>query len=77
MKRLISFILILFAATSAFSATIAVIPYRVDQPLEKITGNDYSKLLPLGILLMKNIEVSSPEEVEIAMQQTGVKSEEP
>ncbi|HOP28844.1 MAG TPA: VWA domain-containing protein [Spirochaetota bacterium] len=75
MRRLIAFVLILLTATCAFSATIAVVPYRVDHPLEKITGRDYSKLLSLGILLMKNIEVSSPEEVEIAMQQTGVKPE--
>lgn len=75
MKRLILFIAILITSVSAFSATIAVVPYRVDQPLEKITGKDYSRLLSLGILLMKNIEVSSPEEVEIAMQQTGVKPE--
>jgi hypothetical protein len=75
MKRLILLVLVILTATCAFSATIAVVPYRVDQPLEKITGKDYSKLLSLGILLMKNIEVSSPEEVEIAMQQTGVKPE--
>jgi len=75
MKKLIFFVLILFTVTCGFSATIAVVPYRVDQPLERITGKDYSRLLSLGILLMKNIEVSSPEEVEIAMQQTGVKPE--
>ena len=60
---------------SAYSATIAVVPYRVDHPLEKITGKDYSRLLSLGILMMKNIDVASPEEVEIAMQQTGVRAE--
>lgn len=75
MKNLIPLVLIILTTTCAFSATIAVVPYRVDQPLEKITGKDYSRLLSLGILLMKNIEVSSPEEVEIAMQQTGVKPE--
>lgn len=75
MKKLIFLVLILFTVTCGFSATIAVVPYRVDQPLEKISGRDYSKLLSLGILLMKNIEVSSPEEVEIAMNQTGVKPE--
>lgn len=75
MKKLIFLIMILLTSATAFSATIAVVPYRVDPPLEKITGKDYSRLVSLGIILMKNIEVVSPEEVEIAMQQTGVKPE--
>lgn len=75
MKKLILLIVFILTSVSAFSATIAVVPYRVDPPLERITGKDYSKLVSLGILLMKNIDVASPEEVEIAMQQTGVRTE--
>ncbi len=75
MKKIILFVMFLITTASAFSATIAVVPYSVDPPLEKITGKDYSRLLSLGILLQKNVEVISPEEVEIAMQQTGIKPE--
>ncbi|HPJ34420.1 MAG TPA: VWA domain-containing protein [Spirochaetota bacterium] len=77
MKKIIPVILILLTSISAYSASIAVVPYRIDPPLENLTGKDYSRLLSLAMLLMKDADVISPEEVEIAMQQTGVKPENP
>lgn len=75
MKKIVLLVLILITYIRAYSATIAVVPYRVDPPLEKIKGGDYSRLVSLGILLLKDIDVVSPAEVDIAMQQLGVKAE--
>lgn len=71
MKKFLFFIII-FLSISQASASIAVLPYR-DQAFDsRISGKEYSRLVSLGILLMKDTDVLSPEEAEIGMKQLGI-----
>ena len=53
-------------------ASIAVLPYRDNAYDSRISGKEYAKMVALGILLTKDIDVLSPEEAEIGMKQLGI-----
>ena len=74
MKRLI-FTLLFLSITAAATASIAVMPYRMELAPGDISGREYAKLLSLTILLAKDTDVLSPEEAEIGMKQIGIKPE--
>jgi len=74
MKKILLFALLTISATQAFGS-IAVLPYR-DQAFDsRISGKEYARMLSLGILLMKDTDVLSPEEAEIGMKQLGINPE--
>ncbi len=54
------------------SASIAVLPYRDNAFDSRISGKEYARMLSLGILLMKDTDVLSPEEADIGMKQLGI-----
>jgi hypothetical protein len=71
MKRIV-FIVLLLIAWNNVHASIAVLPYRDNAYDSRISGKEYSRLVALGILLSKDIDVLSPEEAEIGMKQLGI-----
>ena len=74
MKKIL-FLILFAAAVSDLSASIAVLPYR-DQAFDsRISGREYARMLSLGILLLKDTDVLSPEEAEIGMKQLGINPE--
>jgi len=74
MKKILLFVLFLISASQLF-ASIAVLPYR-DQAFDsRISGKEYARMLSLGILLMKDTDVLSPEEADIGMKQLGINPE--
>ncbi len=74
MKRIAAFIIIVLSATHLF-ASIAVLPYRDRAYDTRISGKEYARMLSLGILLMKDTDVLSPDEAEIGMKQLGINPE--
>jgi hypothetical protein len=74
MKRILLLILLAASASQVF-ASIAVLPYR-DQAFDpRISGKEYARMLSLGILIMKDTDVLSPEEADIGMKQLGINPE--
>lgn len=74
MKRIL-FLILLVISASQVSASIAVLPYR-DQAFDpRISGKEYARMLALGILIMKDTDVLSPEEADIGMKQLGINPE--
>lgn len=74
MKKILFFITLVFSVSQAF-ASIAILPYR-DQAFDsRISGKEYARLVSLGILLMKDTDVLSPEEADIGMKQLGINPE--
>ncbi len=74
MKKILIIILLTVSVPQAF-ASIAVLSYR-DQAFDsRISGKEYARMLSLGILLMKDIDVLSPEEADIGMKQLGINPE--
>ena len=58
-----------------YSESIVVMPYRIEPPLDKISGDDYAKMLSLGIMFTKDIDVVNPSEVSLAMEMLGIRPE--
>jgi len=74
MKKIFLVTIFLISVSQAF-ASIAVLPYR-DQAFDsRISGKEYARMLSLGILLMKDTDVLSPEEADIGMKQLGINPE--
>jgi len=71
MKKLLFFALMIIPFTQA-AASIAVLPYRDNAFDSRISGKEYARMLSLGILLMKDTDVLSPEEADIGMKQLGI-----
>jgi hypothetical protein len=71
MKR-ITFIIFLLIAWNNVYGSIAVLPYRDNAYDSRISGKEYAKMVALGILLTKDMDVLSPEEAEIGMKQLGI-----
>jgi len=74
MKIILVFTVFILSVSQAF-ASIAVIPYRDNAYDSRISGKEYARMLSLGILLMKDTDVLSPEEAEIGMKQLGINPE--
>jgi len=74
MKKILFFTLFIISVSQAF-ASIAVLPYRDRAFDSRISGKEYAIMLSLGILLMKDTDVLSPEEAEIGMKQLGINPE--
>lgn len=74
MKKIIFFIILLSFVSQAY-ASIAVLPYRDRAYDTRISGKEYARMLSLGILLMKDTDVLSPDEAEIGMKQLGINPE--
>jgi len=58
-----------------YSESIVVMPYRIEPPLDKISGDDYAKMLSLAIMFTKDIDVVNPSEVSLAMEMLGIRPE--
>ena len=71
MKKLFFSIALIFVFFDGF-ASIAVLPYRDRAFDSRISGKEYAKMLSLGILMMKDTDVLSPDEAEIGMKQLGI-----
>jgi len=71
MKRIIFIIFLLISWNNVYGS-IAVLPYRDNAFDSRISGKEYAKMVALGILLTKDIDVLSPEEAEIGMKQLGI-----
>jgi len=64
-------IIVLFSAALPAYSSIAVLPYRIAGETG-ISGEEYSRLLSLTALLIKEIEVQSPHETSIGMRDLGI-----
>lgn len=74
MKKILLTFLLIISTVQAY-ASIAVLPYR-DQAFDtRISGREYARLVALGIILMKDTDVLSPEESDIGMKQLGINPE--
>lgn len=71
MKKILFLALLIFPVSQAF-ASIAVLPYRDNAFDSRISGKEYARMLSLGITLIKDTEVLSPEEADIGMKQLGI-----
>jgi hypothetical protein len=58
-----------------YSESIVVMPYRIEPPLDKISGDDYAKMLSLAIMFTKDIDVVNPSEVSLALEMLGIRPE--
>jgi len=65
---------IFFLTALPLYSSMAVIPYRVS-PGAAISPEEYSKLLSVTALLVKEIEVQSPHETAIGLRELGLKPE--
>jgi len=77
MKKIfyIFFLSIILFPCWLYSESIVVMPYRIEPPLDKISGDDYAKMLSLAIMFTKDIDVVNPSEVSLAMEMLGIRPE--
>jgi len=67
-------LLIFFLTAIPLYSSMAVLPYRIS-PGIAISPEEYSKLLSVTALLVKEIEIQSPHETAIGLRELGIKPE--
>lgn len=78
MLKKIFMILALAAIETTVYPEIAILPYRVNNPsvyFKQELGRDYSRLLAVGAVVKKDLEVISPRDLERDLEKFGINEE--
>ncbi len=77
-KKIVFIIILLYFFELSSFSEIAILPYKVNNPSEYFkaeTGSEYSKLISLGAVYKKDLDVAAPRDIEMDLRRFGLDPE--